>query len=139
MADPYQTLAVSRAATADEIRKAYRALAKKNHPDLHPGDKAAEARFKDIAAAYAIVGDDTAPSRGPRLARGEQALATLVPLRAVRFPPQPNRVPVDHPTQIARRAHAVNPPESIRRTGLSHATRFSYFCGSPKTIPRQIA
>ena len=59
MADPYQILGVSRAAKADEIRKAYRALAKKNHPDLHPGDKAAEARFKDIAAAYAVVGDDT--------------------------------------------------------------------------------
>lgn len=58
MADPYQVLGVSRDATADEIRKAYRGLAKKNHPDLNPGDRAAEARFKDIASAYAIVGDD---------------------------------------------------------------------------------
>ena len=57
MADPYQTLGVSREATQDEIRKAYRRLAKENHPDLHPGDKAAEARFKDISAAYDIVGD----------------------------------------------------------------------------------
>ena len=58
MADPYQILGVSRAAKADEIRKVYRGLAKKNHPDLHPGDKAAEARFKEISSAYAIVGDE---------------------------------------------------------------------------------
>ena len=59
MADPYQILGVTREATVDEIRKAYRALAKKSHPDLHPGDKAAEARFKEIAVAYGIVGDET--------------------------------------------------------------------------------
>lgn len=59
MADPYQILGVARASSADEIRKAYRSLAKKNHPDLHPGDKASEARFKEIASAYGIVGDET--------------------------------------------------------------------------------
>lgn len=68
MADPYQTLGVSRDATADAIRKAYRRLAKQHHPDLNPGDKAAEARFKEIQAAYDIVGD--AEKRG-RFDRGE--------------------------------------------------------------------
>jgi DnaJ-class molecular chaperone len=59
MPDPYQILGAIRDATPDAIRKAYRALAKKSHPDLHPGDKAAETRFKDIASSYGIVGDET--------------------------------------------------------------------------------
>ena len=63
LADPYQILGVSRKATQPEIRKAYIRLAKKNHPDLHPGDKGAETRFKDIAAAYDIVGDEKKRAR----------------------------------------------------------------------------
>ena len=59
MADPYKILGVKPAATQAEIRKAYLRLAKKNHPDLHPGDTAAEARFKEISAANDIVGDET--------------------------------------------------------------------------------
>ncbi|MEP4378923.1 MAG: J domain-containing protein [Alphaproteobacteria bacterium] len=55
--DPYQALGVDRTASADEIRKAYRKLAKENHPDLKPGDSAAEARFLEAQAAYDIVGD----------------------------------------------------------------------------------
>ena len=58
MADPYQVLGVSREATPEAIRKAYRKLAKASHPDLHPGDKAAEDRFKSIATAHGIVGDE---------------------------------------------------------------------------------
>jgi len=58
MADPYQVLGVSRDASAEEIRKAYRGLAKMNHPDLHPGDTGAEARFKEVASAYGIIGDE---------------------------------------------------------------------------------
>ena len=58
MADPYQILGVAREATSAEIRKAYLRLAKKNHPDIHPGDKDAETRFKEIASAFGIVGDE---------------------------------------------------------------------------------
>lgn len=54
---------MTREAKQAEIRKAYIRLAKSNHPDLHPGDKAAEARFKEIAAAYDIVGDDKKRAR----------------------------------------------------------------------------
>jgi DnaJ-class molecular chaperone len=57
MADPYQTLGLTKTATDEDIRKAYRKLAKEHHPDLNPGNKDAEARFKDISAAYALLSD----------------------------------------------------------------------------------
>lgn len=57
MADPYKTLGVAKTATDEEIRKAYRKLAKEYHPDLNPSNKSAEARFKEISAANAILGD----------------------------------------------------------------------------------
>jgi DnaJ-class molecular chaperone len=66
--DPYAILGVKREATQDEIRSAYRALAKKLHPDLNPGDKQAEEKFKQVAAAYDLLGD--AEKRG-RFDRGE--------------------------------------------------------------------
>ncbi len=56
--DPYQELGVARSASADEIRRAFRKLAKAHHPDQHPGDKASEERFKRITAAFDIVGDE---------------------------------------------------------------------------------
>ena len=66
--DPYDTLGVSRTATQDEIRAAFRKTAKKNHPDLNPGDKAAEERFKAANTANEILSD---PERRGKFDRGE--------------------------------------------------------------------
>jgi len=52
MADYYETLGISKGASADEIKKAYRKLALKYHPDRNQGDKKAEEKFKDISIAY---------------------------------------------------------------------------------------
>src|SRR5215471_4411018 len=55
--DYYQALGVERNADAEEIRKAYRKLARKHHPDLNPGDKTAEERFKKVQQAYDVLSD----------------------------------------------------------------------------------
>lgn len=55
--DPYKLLGVSKSATEAEIKKAYRALAKKMHPDANPGDEKAADRFKEITAAYTLLSD----------------------------------------------------------------------------------
>ncbi len=57
--DYYKTLGVSQSATKTEITKAYRKLARENHPDQHPGDDAAEDRFKEASTAYDVLGDET--------------------------------------------------------------------------------
>jgi DnaJ-class molecular chaperone len=67
-ADPYEVLGVKRDASQEDIQKAYRALAKKLHPDLNPGNKRAEEQFKEVTAAYDLIGD--AEKRG-RFDRGE--------------------------------------------------------------------
>ena len=55
--DPYRTLGVDKKASDDEIKKAYRKLARKYHPDTNQGDKSAEERFKEVQGAYAILSD----------------------------------------------------------------------------------
>lgn len=68
MSDPYTVLGVAKTASADEIRTAFRSLAKKYHPDLNPGDKAAEAKFKDIGQANDLLSD---PEKRRRFDAGE--------------------------------------------------------------------
>ena len=65
---PYQVLGVKPDAGADDIRKAYRKLAKQFHPDLNPGKPEAETRFKSISAAYDLLSD---PEKRARLSGSE--------------------------------------------------------------------
>ena len=66
--DPYAALGVAKSATQDEIRKAYKKIAKASHPDLNPGDAKAAARFKAAAAAHDLLKD---PDKRARFDRGE--------------------------------------------------------------------
>jgi molecular chaperone DnaJ len=66
MRDPYEVLGVSREASVAEIKKAYYRLAKQNHPDHNPGDKAAEERFKEASSAYSILSDEDSRARFDR-------------------------------------------------------------------------
>ena len=56
--DYYGTLGVKKTATPDEIKKAFRKLARKHHPDVNPGDKKAEAKFKEISEANDVLSDE---------------------------------------------------------------------------------
>ncbi|MBN8956347.1 MAG: J domain-containing protein [Rhizobiales bacterium] len=67
-ANPYETLGVKQDATQEDIRAAYRKLAKKLHPDLNPGDRSSEERFKAVSSAYDLLAD---PDKRARFDRGE--------------------------------------------------------------------
>ena len=61
--DYYEVLGVQKSASADEIKKAYRKAAMKYHPDRNPGDKEAEAKFKEVGEAYEVLSDDSKRQR----------------------------------------------------------------------------
>ncbi len=61
--DYYEVMGISKDASDDEIKKAYRKLAKKYHPDLNPGDKTAEQHFKEVNEAYEVLSDKEKKAR----------------------------------------------------------------------------
>ncbi|MEM1398357.1 MAG: DnaJ C-terminal domain-containing protein [Pseudomonadota bacterium] len=68
MQDPYKTLGVSKTASDDEVKSAYRKLVKKLHPDVNPNSPEVEQRFKDVGSAYAIIGD---PEKRAKFDKGQ--------------------------------------------------------------------
>ena len=91
-ADYYETLGVSKSASKDEIKSAYRKLAMKYHPDRNPGDKSAEMKFKEASEAYQILSDPQKKSSYDQFGHsafqnaGGVDLAILVDLTPMHFP-----------------------------------------------------
>jgi curved DNA-binding protein len=77
--DYYEVLGVARTATAGDIKKAYRKLARKYHPDVNPDDKTAEEHFKDVREAYDVLSDPGKRKRYDQLGANWQAGAAFTP------------------------------------------------------------
>ncbi len=117
--DYYKTLGVDRKATPEEIKKAYRKLARKYHPDTNPGDKQAEERFKEISQANDVLGDPEKRKQydsgsGPFATGGRPGEASAASATSTSMPP---RWGTSSPTCSA--AIGSRPPRRVARAGRS--------------------
>lgn len=78
--DPYNSLGLTRSATPDDVKNAYRKLVRTGHPDLHPDDAEAEARFKAIAAAHDLQKDRDTRSQHPVFRRIDDDVFVTLPI-----------------------------------------------------------
>ena len=105
--DYYEVLGLSKSASAEEISKAYKSLARKHHPDRNPGDKNAEGRFKEIQNAYDVLND-------PKKKAIYDQFGTEVPPGAAGGG-LPWRIPVRRRSANRPRSRPGNVPPDVRR------------------------
>ena len=95
--DYYKILGVADTAAAKDITKAYRKLARESHPDTHPDDPASEERFKEISAAYDVLGDESKRKEYDEATCSARCSAAAVAVVVRRLPPARNAVPMWRP------------------------------------------
>jgi len=126
--DLYETLGVARGASKDEIKKAYRKLARQYHPDANPGDASAEDRFKEVQAAYDVLSDPDKRKQYDRFgaANGRPGPAAASPsARVSTSPTLATSATSSAGSSAAAAAHSSNSAASVGMTSRSRSTSHS--------------
>ncbi len=115
--DYYELLGLKKGAATDDIKKAYRRLARKYHPDLNPGDKALEEKFKEINEAYAVLSD-------PKKKEEYDSFGSAAERPGSTGPGPPVRPDMEESPMVAR-------PPRTRTSSSSASETFSRRCSAP--------